>query len=96
MGPRPDAGGSALYLPEPHTDFIYSVVAEELELFGALLTLLCFCVIAWRGVRVSMHAPDPFGAFVALGLTTMITVQAFMNISVVLHDADEGHSAAAR
>ncbi len=72
------------YLPEPHTDFIYSVVAEELGLFGALLTLLCFCVIAWRGVRVSMHAPDPFGAFVALGLTTMITVQAFMNVSVVL------------
>jgi cell division protein FtsW len=72
------------YLPEPHTDFIYSVIAEELGLVGALITLVCFCVIAWRGLRVSLQAPDPFGSFVALGLTTMVTVQAFMNISVVL------------
>ncbi len=72
------------YLPEPHTDFIYSVISEELGLIGAVLTLLCFCVIAWRGLRVAMSAPDPFGSFVALGLTTMVAVQAFVNISVVL------------
>jgi cell division protein FtsW len=72
------------YLPEPHTDFIYAVISEELGLVGASLVLLCFCVITWRGLRVALRAPDTFGAFVALGLTTMVAVQAFINMSVVL------------
>jgi cell division protein FtsW len=72
------------YLPEPHTDFIYSVIAEELGLVGATVVLLCFCVVTWRGLRVALRAPDSFGAFLALGLTTMVAVQAFINISVVL------------
>jgi cell division protein FtsW len=72
------------YLPEPHTDFIYAVIAEELGLLGATAILLCFCVIAWRGLRIVVRAPDRFGAFLALGLTMMVTVQAFVNISVVL------------
>jgi cell division protein FtsW len=72
------------YLPEPHTDFIYSVIAEELGLVGATAVLLCFGVITWRGLRVSLRAPDGFGSFLALGLTTMVAVQAFFNISVVL------------
>jgi cell division protein FtsW len=72
------------YLPEPHTDFIFSVISEELGLIGATLVVICFCIITWRGLRVTMRAPDRFGAFLALGLTTMIAVQAFMNMSVVL------------
>ncbi len=72
------------YLPEPHTDFIYSVIAEELGLIGATAVVICFAVIAWRGLRVAMRAPDTFGAFLALGLTTMMAVQAFFNISVAL------------
>jgi cell division protein FtsW len=72
------------YLPEPHNDFIYSVISEELGLVGATAVLACFCVIAWRGARTSMRAPDRFGAFLALGLTTMVAFQAFFNISVVL------------
>jgi len=60
------------------------VISEELGLVGATLVLLCFCVIAWRGLRVSLRAPDSFGSFLALGLTTMVAVQAFVNISVVL------------
>jgi cell division protein FtsW len=72
------------YLPEPHTDFIYAVIAEELGLVGATVVLLCFCVVTWRGLRVALRAPDSFGAFLALGLTTMVAVQAFINISVVL------------
>ena len=72
------------YLPEPHTDFIFSVISEELGLIGATLVLVCFCVIAWRGLRVALRAPDSFGAFLALGLTTMVAVQAFINMSVVL------------
>jgi cell division protein FtsW len=72
------------YLPEPHTDFIYSVIAEELGLVGATAVLVCFCVISWRGLRVAMRAPDRFGALLAIGLTMMVAVQAFVNISVVL------------
>jgi cell division protein FtsW len=72
------------YLPEPHTDFIYAVISEELGLIGATAILLCFCVIAWRGLRISVRAEDTFGSFVALGLTTMIAAQALVNISVVL------------
>ena len=72
------------YLPEPHTDFIYAVISEELGLAGATAILLCFCVIAWRGLRISARAEDTFGSFVALGLTTMIVAQALVNISVVL------------
>ena len=72
------------YLPEPHTDFIYAVIGEELGLIGATAVLLCFCVIAWRGLQISARADDRFGSLVALGLTTMIAVQAFVNMSVVL------------
>jgi cell division protein FtsW len=72
------------YLPEPHSDFIYAVISEELGLIGATAVLICFCIITWRGLRIATKAPDTFGAFVALGLTTMIAVQALVNISVVL------------
>ena len=71
------------YLPEPHNDFIYAVIAEELGLIGATTVLACFCVITWRGLRTAMRAPDRFGAFLAVGLTVMIAFQAFLNISVV-------------
>jgi cell division protein FtsW len=72
------------YLPEPHNDFIYAVISEELGLIGASIVLACFCVITWRGLRTSLRAPDRFGSFLALGLTTMVAFQAFFNISVVL------------
>jgi cell division protein FtsW len=72
------------YLPEPHNDFIYSVISEELGLVGASVVLACFCVITWRGLRTALRAPDRFGSFLALGLTTMVAFQAFFNISVVL------------
>lgn len=72
------------YLPYPHTDFIYAVIGEELGLIGTTVILACFCIIAWRGLRTAMRAPDRFGAFLALGLTAMVIVQAFFNISVVL------------
>jgi cell division protein FtsW len=72
------------YLPEPHNDFIYAVISEELGLIGATVVLACFCVITWRGLRTALRAPDRFGAFLAIGLTTMIAFQAFFNVSVVL------------
>jgi cell division protein FtsW len=72
------------YLPEPHTDFIFAVIGEETGLIGTTVVLMCFGVIAWRGIRTSMLAPDSFGSFLALGLTMMIVVTAFVNMSVVL------------
>ena len=72
------------YLPEPHTDFIFAVIGEELGLIGATLTLLAFVVITWRGLQIAGRAPDRFGAFLALGLTGMVAVQAFINLSMVL------------
>jgi cell division protein FtsW len=72
------------YLPEPHTDFIFAVIGEELGLIGTTSVLVCFGVIAWRGLRISLRAEDTFGSMVALGLTTMLCVQAFVNMSMVL------------
>jgi cell division protein FtsW len=72
------------YLPEPHTDFIFGVISEELGLIGAVLIVLLFCIFAWRGLRTSLRTRDNFGRFIAIGVTTMIVVQAFFNISVVL------------
>lgn len=72
------------YLPYPQTDFIYAVAAEELGLIGASLILIAFCILTWRGLRIVSRAPDAFGAFLALGLTAMIAVQGFFNMSMVL------------
>lgn len=72
------------YLPEPHTDFIYAVIGEELGLLGATFVLACFAVIAWRGLRAAARAPDAFGGLLAVGLTAMIVVQALVNMAVVL------------
>jgi cell division protein FtsW len=72
------------YLPEPHTDFIYAVIGEEMGLVGTTLVLVAFAVITWRGLRIALRSQDPFASFLAMGLTGMIAVQAFINISVVL------------
>jgi cell division protein FtsW len=72
------------YLPEPHTDFIFGVISEELGLIGAVLIAVLFTVFAWRGLRTALRTRDKFGLFIAIGVTTMIVVQAFFNISVVL------------
>jgi len=72
------------YLPEPHTDFIFAVTAEELGLVGALVVVLLFGVFLWRGMRTALHTEDMFGRFLAVGITSMVVVQAFINISVVL------------
>jgi cell division protein FtsW len=72
------------YIPEAHTDYIFAVIGEELGLIGATVILICFLVIAWRGLRVAVLAPDRFGTLLALGLTTMVTLQALVNISVVV------------
>ena len=72
------------YLPEPHTDFIFAVTAEELGLVGALVVLSLFAIFLWRGARTALRTQDHFGRFLAVGITSMIVLQAFINISVVL------------
>lgn len=72
------------YLPEPHTDFIFAVIGEELGLFGACAIVLVFGVLAWRGLRAAGRAPDDFGALLATGLTIMVVAQALFNVSVTL------------
>jgi cell division protein FtsW len=72
------------YLPEPHTDFIFAVTAEELGLVGALLVVALFAIFLWRGMRVSWRTEDLFGRYLAVGITSMVVLQAFINISVVL------------
>ena len=72
------------YLPEPHTDFIFAVTAEELGLIGSLVIVSLFAVFLFRGMRTALATDDLFARFLATGITTMIVAQAFFNISVVL------------
>jgi cell division protein FtsW len=72
------------YLPEPHTDFIFAIIGEELGLMGTIGLLLAYVFFLWRGLRIAWNAPDPFGQFLAAGITIMIVLQAFINMSVVI------------
>ena len=71
------------YLPYPYSDFIFSVVGEELGLIGTLAVLIAFGLLLWRGARAAVKAPDRFGKLLGIGLVTGIVVQALFNISVV-------------
>ena len=71
------------YLPEAFTDFIFAILGEELGLMGTMTVVLLFLLVAWRGYRIAMRAPDMFSSLVATGLTTMIAIQAAINMGVV-------------
>ena len=72
-----------LYLSEPHNDFIFSVLAEELGFVGCILVFVLFAVFIWRGVLIAMKAPDMFGSLVAVGITSLVGVQVIINVAVV-------------
>ena len=72
-----------LWLPEPHNDFIFSIVCEELGLIGAIVIIILFCLLVWRGFTIAMRAEDKFGSLLALGLTFQVGLQAMLNIWVV-------------
>ena len=72
------------YLPHPESDFIFSIVAEELGLIGSLALLALFGVVLWRGVRAGLRSPDRFGRYLAWGLTSLIIVQALINVGVAI------------
>lgn len=71
------------YLPEPQTDFIFSIIGEELGFLGAAFVIVLFMFFIWRGYRTAMSAPDLFGKFMATGITTLIALQFLINIAVV-------------
>lgn len=72
-----------LYISEPHNDFIFAVLAEELGFIGCALVILLFAVFIWRGIITAMKAPDMFGSLLACGITALIGLQAIINIAVV-------------
>lgn len=72
------------FLPYPHSDFVFAIVGEELGLVGALGVMALFAILLWRGVRAGHRAPDPFGRYLAWGLTLTLTVQALIHMSVAL------------
>lgn len=74
-----------IFLPKPYTDFIFSVIVEEIGLIGGFAIIAGFMIILIRGLRASYRAPDPFGRYLALGITLMIVIQALINISVALN-----------
>ena len=72
------------YLPEPQTDFIFSILAEETGFIGGLVIMVLFMILCWRGLYIGFHARDRLGTYLAFGITSMITIQMFINISVVI------------
>lgn len=72
-----------LYLPEPQNDFIFAVLAEELGFFGCAFVIVLFGIFIWRGIVIAMKAPDTFSSLIAIGIVTMIGLQAIINIAVV-------------
>lgn len=72
-----------LYIPEPQNDFIFAVVCEELGFIGAVIILLLFAMLIWRGIVLSMRAKDKFGCLLGIGLTAQVGLQVVLNIAVV-------------
>ncbi|WP_315080388.1 stage V sporulation protein E [uncultured Clostridium sp.] len=72
-----------LYMPEPHNDFIFAIIGEELGLIGCLCIITLFIVFIWRGIKVAMSAKDTYGTLLAIGITSVIAVQSLINIAVV-------------
>lgn len=72
-----------LFLPEPHNDFIFSVICEELGFVGAVLIIVLFALLVWRGITIGMKSQDKFGSMLAIGLTVQVGLQAILNMAVV-------------
>lgn len=71
------------YIPEPQNDFIFAIVCEELGFVGAMLILVIFALLVWRGFIIAMKAPDKFSSLVVIGITSSIAIQTILNICVV-------------
>jgi len=71
------------YLPERHTDFIFSILAEELGFIGGAVVIILFLLFVWRGLKISVSSPESFGSLIAVGITSMVGIQAVINLGVV-------------
>jgi cell division protein FtsW len=78
-----DSRQKLFYLPEAHTDFIFAIIGEEGGFVAAMLVLSLFVVLLWRGLRIGLRAPEPFGAYLALGITVLLATQTFVNLGAV-------------
>lgn len=78
-----DSKQKYLYIPEPHNDFIFSILAEEIGFIGCVAVLVLFAIFIWRGVLIAMKAPDMFGSLVAVGITALVAIQVIINVAVV-------------
>ena len=72
-----------LYLPEPQNDFIFAIICEELGLVGAIVILLIFALLVWRGITLSLRARDRFGKLLGIGLSSQIGIQVILNVLVI-------------
>ena len=72
-----------LYIPEPHNDFIFSILGEELGFIGCAVVIILFAIFIWRGILIAMKAPDMFGSLVAIGITALVAIQVIINVAVV-------------
>lgn len=72
-----------LYIPEPHNDFIFSILGEEIGFIGCAAVLILFAIFIWRGVLIAMKAPDMFGSLIAVGITSLVAIQVIINVAVV-------------
>jgi cell division protein FtsW len=78
-----DSRQKLFYLPEAHTDFIFAIIGEELGFIGAVAVIALFVVLVWRGLRIGLRAPEPFGSYLALGITVLLATQTLVNMGVV-------------
>jgi rod shape determining protein RodA len=72
------------FVPEQHTDFIFTVVGEEFGFVGAIFVLMLFALLIWRAVRIALLAKDPFGTYLAAGIASMLAIQVFVNVGMTL------------
>ena len=71
------------YIPEPYNDFIFAIIGEELGFVGCATVILLYTILIWRGIKIALHARDFFGCLLAVGITSIITVQSLIHIAVV-------------
>lgn len=78
-----DSKQKYLYIPEPHNDFIFSILSEEIGFIGCVVVLVLFAIFIWRGILIAMRAPDMFGSLIAIGITALVAIQVIINVAVV-------------